>query len=105
MDGHQVGMDYFREVMKEKEGLCHLLCAGREAEQTSLARKNGGDGDEEVGREVERERGTKNTRGSEVERNLVPVWQPCFFNTSSTGSPLHGNPFDPGQCVTDRKCV
>lgn len=92
-----------REVMKEKEGLCHLLCSEREAEQTFLAKKRRGDGDEEAGREVEREKETKNTGGSEVERDLVPVWQPCFFYTSSVGSPLHGNPFDPGQCVTDRE--
>lgn len=48
-------------------------------------------------------RETKKMGGSEVERDLVPVWQPCFFYTSSVGSPLHGNPFDLGQCVTDRK--
>ncbi|KAM7399727.1 hypothetical protein PAMP_018975 [Pampus punctatissimus] len=39
------------DVMKEKEGLCHLLCAKREAEQTFLAKKSGGDGDEEAGSE------------------------------------------------------
>lgn len=38
-----------------------------------------------------------------MERDLVPVWQPCFFYTSSVGSPLHGNPFDLEQCVTDRE--
>lgn len=100
-----------REVMKEKEGLCHLLCAeGRgEGEQTSLAKESGGDGDEEAGREVyiwretERKRDKKHEGGSEVERDLVPVWQPCFFYTSSVGSPLHGNPFDLRQCVTDRE--
>lgn len=42
---------------------------------------------------------TKNMGGSEVERDLVPVWQLCFFCTSSIGSPLHRNPFDPGQCA------
>ncbi len=95
-----------RGVMKEKEGLCHRLCAEREGEQTSLTKESGGDGDEEAGREVEWEKETKNTGGSEVERDLVPVWQPCFFYTSSVGSPLHGNPFDLGQCVTDREdCV
>lgn len=45
--------------MKEKEGLCHPLCADREGGQTSLAKKSGGDGDEEAGREVEREKETK----------------------------------------------
>ncbi len=49
--------------MKEKEGLCHRLCAGREGEKTSLAKESGGDGDEEAGREVEREKETKNTGG------------------------------------------
>ena len=100
-----------REVMKEKEGLCHLLCAeGRgEGEQTSLAKESGGDGDGEAGREVyiwsekERKRDKKHEGGSEVERDLVPVWQPCFFYTSSVGSPLHGNSFDLRQCVTDRE--
>lgn len=87
-----------REVMKEKQGLCHSLCAEREGGQTSLAKERGGDGD---GREAEREKETKNIGGSEVEGDLVPVWQPCFFYTSSVGSPLHHNPFDLGQCVTD----
>lgn len=44
--------------------------------------------------------------GSEVERDLVPVWQMCFFYTSSAGSPLHRNTFDLEQCVTDyENCV
>ena len=124
MDSDQVGMgglfqrerererERERGVMKEKEDLCHLLCAeGRgEGEQTSLAKESGGDGDEEAGREVyiwrerQREKETKKHEGgSEVERDLVPVWQPCFFYTSSIGSPLHGNPFDLWQCGTDRE--
>lgn len=32
-----------RVVMKENEGLCHLLCAEREAERTSLAKNSRGD--------------------------------------------------------------
>lgn len=92
--------------MKEKEGLCRCLCAEREGEQTTLANESGGDGDEEAAREVEGEKETKNMGGSEVERDLVPVWQMCFFYTSSVGSPLHGNTFDLEQCVTDyEKCV
>lgn len=42
--------------MKKKEVLCHFLCAEREANQTSLAKKSGGVRDEEAGREVEREK-------------------------------------------------
>lgn len=92
--------------MKEKEGLCRCLCAEREGEQTTLANESGGDGDEEAAREVEGEKETKNMEGSEVERDLVPVWQMCFFYTSSVGSPLHGNTFDLEQCVTDyENCV
>lgn len=49
VDSHQVGMgglfwrERGREVMKEKEGPCHLLCAEREAERTSLAKNSRGD--------------------------------------------------------------
>ena len=65
VDSDQVGMGglFQREVMKEKEGLCHRLCAEREGEETSLAKESGGDGDEEAGREVEREKETKNMGG------------------------------------------
>lgn len=49
VDSHQVGMGELfwrwreRVVMKENEGLCHLLCAEREAERTSLAKNSRGD--------------------------------------------------------------
>lgn len=98
VDSDQVGMGGLfqreRGYEREREGLCHLLCADGEGEQTSLAKKSGGDGDEEAGRERKRD---KNMGGSEEERDLVPVWQLCFFYTSSVGSPFHGNPFDLGQ--------
>lgn len=82
-------------------GLCRCLCAEGEREQSSLANHRAGDGDEVV----EGEKETKNMGGSEVERDLVPVWQMCFFYTSSVGSLFHRNTFDLQQYVTDyRNC-
>lgn len=92
-----------RERLWKRKRASATVFVLKEGERTSLAKESGGDGDGEAGREVKREKETKNMGGgSEVERDLVPVWQPCFFSTSSAGSPLHGNPFDLGQCVTDR---
>lgn len=94
-------MERERAAMKEKEGPCHLLCAERERQNRPLAKKSGGD--EDAGREVEGEKGRQKTRGGGGD--LVPVWQAFFFCTSSVGSPLHRNPFDPEQYVADRVCA
>lgn len=46
------------EVLKEKEGPCHLLYAERAPEPTSLTKSREGDGDGEIEREVERKEET-----------------------------------------------
>ena len=49
--------------MKEDEGLCHLLCALSEGEESSLAKTSAGDGDEKEGREEEGEKSRQKTWG------------------------------------------
>lgn len=108
VDSDQVGMGGLfqkeRGYERERGPLPPSLC--RQRARTDLSRQEERRRWRRGGREGGRERKRhKNMGGSEVERDLVPVWQPCFFYTSSVGSLLHGNPFDLRQCVTDRDCV